>query len=332
MHNGLLLSAFLPLFPCARCTRGSPGLVEGLRGDRLSLMLLLGVVNTAALFVFVSPNSHLSLDRAVTDKKADGGPRDRVRPAIPYALSTVVGCPGGHHAPTHDPQAARRSPRWPDLLVGWLGAATAWSIAPRHRDAVAAAFINVFLVLFLAACPKNLALALMATAVRVVLRKMAASPSPAQHIWVLERRRRLGARHGGIEPQEEISSARSHPSAGGSRQALSLRVPSTRPPADLFVSTMRQARSAPPTCATIRASALGERDSAQDVAHQSVSIHVIDDSDDILGLVLLRRAGRRARRRHAVPSSSPSRMTPPPFPRRCRSVAHVFNCATRGCK
>ena len=95
--------------------------------------------------------------------------------------------------------------------MGWLGAAgLAWGLATGIAAFVAAAFINVFSMLFGELVPKNLALAHpMATAVRVVPFQMAFTVIARPIIWVLGGTANWVLARMGIEPQEEISSARS---------------------------------------------------------------------------------------------------------------------------
>ena len=177
------------------------------------LMLLLGVVLTAGTFVFVSAEfSLVAVDQAVLDKKADEG--DRGAASVLRATRTLStqlsGAQVGITLTTillgYTTQSALA-----DLLVGWLGAAgLAWGLASGIAAFVAAAFINVFSMLFGELVPKNLALAHpMATAVRVVPFQMAFTVIARPIIWVLGGTANWVLARMGIEPQEEISSARS---------------------------------------------------------------------------------------------------------------------------
>ena len=307
------------------------------------LMLLLGVVLTAGTFVFVSAEfSLVAVDQAVLDKKADEG--DRGAASVLRATRTLStqlsGAQVGITLTTillgYTTQSALA-----DLLVGWLGAAgLAWGLATGIAAFVAAAFINVFSMLFGELVPKNLALAHpMATAVRVVPFQMAFTVIARPIIWVLGGTANWVLARMGIEPQEEISSARSASELAALVEHSVEEGTFDTSTADLFVNTIRMSTLSAADIMTDRGRlhTLGERDSAQDVldlAHETGHSRfpvIGDDSDDILGLVSLRRAvAVPAERRADVPVISSSLMTDAPTvpeTRGCRWPSSSTNTA-----
>ena len=170
--------------------------------------------------------------------------------------------------------------------------------------------------------PKNLALAHpMATAVRVVPFQMAFTAVARPVIWVLGGTANWVLARMGIEPQEEISSARSASELTALVEHSVEEGTFDMSTADLFVNTIRMSTLSAADVMTDRGRlhTLGEGDSAQDVldlaretGHSRFPV-IGDDSDDILGLVSLRRAvAVPVERRAEVPVISSSLMTDAP--------------------
>ena len=282
------------------------------------LMLLLGVVLTAGTFVFVSAEfSLVAVDQAVLDKKADEG--DRGAASVLRATRTLStqlsGAQVGITLTTillgYTTQSALA-----DLLVGWLGAAgLAWGLATGIAAFVAAAFINVFSMLFGELVPKNLALAHpMATAVRVAPFQMAFTVIARPIIWVLGGTANWVLARMGIEPQEEISSARSASELAALVEHSVEEGTFDMSTADLFVNTIRMSTLSAADVMTDRGRlhTLGERDSAQDVLDlaREPALPIPGDRRRLRryprpGVPAPRgRRARRAPRRRAVISSS----------------------------
>ena len=184
-------------------------------------------------------------------------------------------------------------------------------------------FINVFSMLFGELVPKNLALAHpMSTAKRVVPFQMVFTAIARPIIWVLGGTANWVLARMGIEPQEEISSARSASELAAlvERSVRGGRLRHVHGGA-LFVNTIRMSTLSAADVMTDRGRlhTLSEGDSAQDVldlaretGHSRFPV-IGDDSDDILGLVSLRRAvAVPAERRADVPVVSSSLMTDAP--------------------
>ena len=127
-----------------------------------ALMLLLGIVLTAGTFVFVSAEfSLVAVDQAVLDKKAEEGDRGAasVLRATRSLSTQLSGAQVGITLTTillgYTTQSALA-----ELLEDLLGSVDlAWGLATGIAAFVAAAFINVFSMLFGELVPKNLALA-----------------------------------------------------------------------------------------------------------------------------------------------------------------------------
>ena len=282
-----------------------------------ALMLLLGVVLTAGTFVFVSAEfSLVAVDQAVLDKKAEEG--DRGAASVLRATRTLStqlsGAQVGITLTTillgYTTQSALA--QLLEDLLGWAG--LAWGLATGIAAFVAAVFINVFSMLFGELVPKNLALAHpMSTAKRVVPFLMVFTAIARPIIWVLARM--------GIEPQEEIPSARSASELAALVEHSVEEGTFDMSTADLFVNTIRMSTLSAADVMTDRGRlhTLSEGDSAQDVldlaretGHSRFPV-IGDDSDDILGLVSLRRAvAVPAERRADVPVVSSSLMTDAP--------------------
>lgn len=290
-----------------------------------ALMFLLGIVLTAGTFVFVSAEfSLVAVDQAVLEKKAEEG--DRGAASVLRATRTLStqlsGAQVGITLTTillgYTTQSALA-----DLLQDLLGSVgLAWGLATGIAAFVAAAFINVFSMLFGELVPKNLALAHpLATAVRVVPFQMVFTAIARPIIWVLGGTANWVLARMGIEPQEEISSARSASELAALVEHSAEEGTFDTSTADLFTNTIRMSTLSAADVMTDRGRlhTLSEGDSAQDVldlAHETGHSRfpvIGDDSDDILGLVSLRRAvAVPADRRAEVPVISSSLMTDAP--------------------
>ena len=127
-----------------------------------ALMLVLGLVLTAGTFVFVSAEfSLVAIDQAVVEKRAEEGQRGaaRVLRATKTLSTQLSGAQVGITLTTillgYTTQSTIAS-----LLESALGSAgVAWGLATGIAAFAAAAFINVFSMLFGELVPKNLALA-----------------------------------------------------------------------------------------------------------------------------------------------------------------------------
>jgi len=267
-----------------------------------ALMLLLGIVLTAGTFVFVSAEfSLVAVDQAVLEKKAEEG--DRGAASVLRATRTLStqlsGAQVGITLTTillgYTTQSALA--QLLEDLLGWAG--LAWGLATAIAAFVAAVFINVFSMLFGELVPKNLALAHpMSTAKRVVPFQMVFTAIARPIIWVLGGTANWVLARMGIEPQEEISSARSASELAALVEHSVEEGTFDTSTADLFVNTIRMSTLSAADVMTDRGRlhTLSEGDSAQDVldlaretGHSRFPV-IGDDSDDILGLVSPRRA------------------------------------------
>ena len=294
-----------------------------------ALMLLLGIVLTAGTFVFVSAEfSLVAVDQAVLEKKAEEGDRGAasVLRATRSLSTQLSGAQVGITLTTillgYTTQSALAD-LLEDLLEDLLGSVgLAWGLATGIAAFVAAVFINVFSMLFGELVPKNLALAHpMSTAARVVPFQMVFTIIARPIIWVLGGTANWVLARMGIEPQEEISSARSASELAALVEHSAEEGTFDTSTADLFTNTIRMNTLSAADVMTDRGRlhTLSEGDSAQDVldlaretGHSRFPV-IGDDSDDILGLVSLRRAvGVPADRRAEVPVVSSSLMTDAP--------------------
>ena len=288
-------------------------------------MLLLGILLTAGTFVFVSAEfSLVAVDQAVLDNRAEEGDRGAasVLRATRSLSTQLSGAQVGITLTTillgYTTQSALA-----DLLAGLLGSAgLAWGLATGVAAFVAAAFVNVFSMLFGELVPKNLALAHpMSTAARVVPFQMAFTAVARPIIWVLGGTANWVLARMGIEPQEEISSARSASELAALVEHSAEEGTLDTSTADLFTNTIRMTTLSAADVMTDRGRlyTLGEGASAQDVldlarqtGHSRFPV-IGDDSDDILGLVSLRRAvAVPVERRAEVPVVSSSLMSEAP--------------------
>ena len=288
-------------------------------------MLVLGLVLTAGTFVFVSAEfSLVAIDQAVVEKRAEEGQRGaaRVLRATKTLSTQLSGAQVGITLTTillgYTTQSTIAS-----LLESALGSAgVAWGLATGIAAFVAAAFINVFSMLFGELVPKNLALAHpMDTARAVVPFQMAFTTVFAPVIWVLGGTANWVLRRMGIEPREEISSARSAGELAALVEHSAEEGTFDTSTASLFTNSIRMSRLCAADVMTDRGRVrtLPEGASAADVIALAASTGhsrfpvIGEDSDDVVGLVSLRRAVAVPHERRAeVPVVSSSLLAPAP--------------------
>ena len=288
-------------------------------------MLVLGLVLTAGTFVFVSAEfSLVAIDQAVVEKRAEEGQRGaaRVLRATKTLSTQLSGAQVGITLTTillgYTTQSTIAS-----LLESALGSAgIAWGLATGIAAFAAAAFINVFSMLFGELVPKNLALAHpMDTARAVVPFQMAFTTVFAPVIWVLGGTANWVLRRMGIEPREEISSARSAGELAALVEHSAEEGTFDTSTASLFTNSIRMSRLCAADVMTDRGRVrtLPEGASAADVIALAASTGhsrfpvIGEDSDDVVGLVSLRRAVAVPHERRAeVPVVSSSLLAPAP--------------------
>ena len=288
-------------------------------------MLVLGLVLTAGTFVFVSAEfSLVAIDQAVVENRAEEGQRGaaRVLRATKTLSTQLSGAQVGITLTTillgYTTQSTIAS-----LLESALGSAgVAWGLATGIAAFAAAAFINVFSMLFGELVPKNLALAHpMDTARAVVPFQMAFTTVFAPVIWVLGGTANWVLRRMGIEPREEISSARSAGELAALVEHSAEEGTFDTSTASLFTNSIRMSRLCAADVMTDRGRVrtLPEGASAADVIALAASTGhsrfpvIGEDSDDVVGLVSLRRAVAVPHERRAeVPVVSSSLLAPAP--------------------
>ena len=288
-------------------------------------MLVLGLVLTAGTFVFVSAEfSLVAVDQAVVEKRAEEGQRGaaRVLRATKTLSTQLSGAQVGITLTTillgYTTQSTIAS-----LLESALGSAgVAWGLATGIAAFAAAVFINVFSMLFGELVPKNLALAHpMDTARAVVPFQMAFTTVFAPVIWVLGGTANWVLRRIGIEPREEISSARSAGELAALVEHSAEEGTFDTSTASLFTNSIRMSRLCAADVMTDRGRVrtLPEGASAADVIALAASTGhsrfpvIGEDSDDVVGLVSLRRAVAVPHERRAeVPVVSSSLLAPAP--------------------
>ena len=288
-------------------------------------MLVLGLVLTAGTFVFVSAEfSLVAIDQAVVEKRVEEGQRGaaRVLRATKTLSTQLSGAQVGITLTTillgYTTQSTIAS-----LLESALGSAgVAWGLATGIAAFAAAAFINVFSMLFGELVPKNLALAHpMDTARAVVPFQMAFTTVFAPVIWVLGGTANWVLRRMGIEPREEISSARSAGELAALVEYSAEEGTFDTSTASLFTNSIRMSRLCAADVMTDRGRVrtLPEGASAADVIALAASTGhsrfpvIGEDSDDVVGLVSLRRAVAVPHERRAeVPVVSSSLLAPAP--------------------
>ena len=288
-------------------------------------MLVLGLVLTAGTFVFVSAEfSLVAVDQAVVEKRAEEGQRGaaRVLRATKTLSTQLSGAQVGITLTTillgYTTQSTIAS-----LLESALGSAgVAWGLATGIAAFAAAVFINVFSMLFGELVPKNLALAHpMDTARAMVPFQMAFTTVFAPVIWVLGGTANWVLRRIGIEPREEISSARSAGELAALVEHSAEEGTFDTSTASLFTNSIRMSRLCAADVMTDRGRVrtLPEGASAADVIALAASTGhsrfpvIGEDSDDVVGLVSLRRAVAVPHERRAeVPVVSSSLLAPAP--------------------
>ena len=288
-------------------------------------MLVLGLVLTAGTFVFVSAEfSLVAIDQAVVEKRAEEGQRGaaRVLRATKTLSTQLSGAQVGITLTTillgYTTQSTIAS-----LLESALGSAgVAWGLATGIAAFAAAAFINVFSMLFGELVPKNLALAHpMDTARAVVPFQMAFTTVFAPVIWVLVGAANWVLSRMGLEPREEISSARSAGELAALVEHSAEEGTFDTSTASLFTNSIRMSRLCAADVMTDRGRVrtLPEGASAADVIALAASTGhsrfpvIGEDSDDVVGLVALRRAVAVPHERRAeVPVVSSSLLAPAP--------------------
>ncbi|WP_026429968.1 hemolysin family protein [Schaalia georgiae] len=290
-----------------------------------ALMLVLGLVLTAGTFVFVSAEfSLVAIDQAVVEKRAEEGQRGaaRVLRATRTLSTQLSGAQVGITLTTillgYTTQSTIAS-----LLESALGSAgVAWGLATGTAAFAAAVFINVFSMLFGELVPKNLALAHpMDTARAVAPFQMAFTTVFAPVIWMLGGTANWVLRRMGIEPREEISSARSAGELAALVEHSAEEGTFDTSTASLFTNSIRMSRLCAADVMTDRGRVrtLPEGASAADVIALAASTGhsrfpvIGEDSDDVVGLVSLRRAVAVPHERRAeVPVVSASLLAPAP--------------------
>lgn len=289
------------------------------------LMILLGIILTVGTFIFVSAEfSLVALDQAVVEKRASAG--DKSAASVLRATRTLStqlsGAQVGITLTTillgYTTQSAIA-----DMLTIALGSVgLAQAIATGAAALIAAVFVNAFSMLFGELVPKNLALAHpLKTAGRVVPFQVIFTLIVKPIIIVLNGTANIVLSLMGIEPQEEISSARSASElAAMVRHSAQVGTIDTST-ASLLTNSIRMSELAAVDVMTDRGRlhVLDSQASAADVValshetgHSRFPV-IGEDSDDIVGIVSLRRAiAVPFERRKDVPVVSASLMAPAP--------------------
>lgn len=289
------------------------------------MMLLFGVVLTVGTFIFVSAEfSLVALDQAVVEKRAESGDRAaaQVLEATRSLSTQLSGAQVGITLTTillgYTTQTTIA--RLLTDLLGSVGLANAF--ASGVAAIVAAISINVFSMLFGELVPKNLALAHPLRTARLV--------APLQMMFTVLFKPVIVVLNGsanrvlgifGITPQEELSSARS-----ASELAALVRHSADEGTLDtstaaLFTNSIRIAELSAADVMTDRGllHTLSEDETAADVVEKARDTGhsrfpvIGDGTDDVIGLVSLRRAiAVPYERRGEVPVVSSSLLAPAP--------------------
>lgn len=289
------------------------------------LMLLLGVLLTLGTFIFVSAEfSLVALDQAVVERHAQSGDVQaaRVLRATKNLSTQLSGAQIGITLTTillgYTTQTTIA-----DLLSLALGSAgLALALATGIAAIVAAVIINAFSMLFGELVPKNLALAHPMMTAKLVVPFHTAFTALVKPVivllngsanWVLARM--------GITPQEEISSARSASELASMVRHSAEEGTLDTSTASLLTNSIRISDLTAVDVMTDRGRVhfLDSDASAADVValshetgHSRFPV-IGDDSDDVIGIVSLRRAiGVPFERRTDVPVVSNSLMTDAP--------------------
>lgn len=289
------------------------------------LMLLLGVVLTAGTFLFVAAEfSLVALDQAVVERRSVEGDKraTQVLRATRTLSTQLSGAQIGITLTTillgYTTQTSLTN-----ILANLMGnvgltAALATGIAL----AVSAVVVNAFSMLVGELIPKNLALAKpLETAGVVVPFQMAFTAVFSPLIRVLTRVANAMLRAFGIEPQEEISAARSSSELAALVRHSAQEGTLDTSTAALLTNSIRIGELTAVDVMTDRgllqtlpesASAADVVERARETGHSRFPV-IGDDSDDIVGIVSLRRAiAVPYDRRSEVPVISSSLMTEAP--------------------
>ncbi|WP_115727880.1 hemolysin family protein [Actinomyces culturomici] len=288
-------------------------------------MLALGVLLTAGTFVFVSAEfSLVALDQAVVEKRASAGDKSAagVLKATRSLSTQLSGAQVGITLTTillgYTTQAALA-----ELLADGLGSVgAAEAIAAGAAAIVAAILVNAFSMLFGELVPKNLALAHpLRTAGMVVPFQTVFTTLVTPIIVVLNGTANAVLRLLGIEPQEEISSARSASELAAMVRHSAQEGTIDTSTASLLTNSIRISELTAVDVMTDRGRlhVLDSDASAADVValshetgHSRFPV-IGEDLDDIVGIVSLRRAiAVPFERRAEVPVVSVSLMADAP--------------------
>lgn len=266
------------------------------------LMLLLGIVLTAGTFIFVSSEfSLVALDQASVERRAVQGDRRaaQVLRATKELSTQLSGAQVGITLTTillgYTTQTTIAK-----LLTALLGnAGVAQALATTIAVIVAAVFINAFSMLFGELVPKNLALAHpLKTAGMVVPFQMIFTKIFRPLIMVLNGAANWVLHRLGIEPQEEISSARSASELAALVRHSAEEGTLDTSTASLFTKSIRIGELSAVDVMTDRglvrfldqdAMASDVVALARETGHSRFPV-IGDDNDDVVGLVSLRRA------------------------------------------
>ena len=289
------------------------------------LMLLLGVLLTAGTFIFVSSEfSLVAVDQASVERRALKGDKRaaQVLRATKELSTQLSGAQVGITLTTillgYTTQTTIAS-----LLTSLLGnVGVAQALATTIAVVVAAILINAFSMLFGELVPKNLALAHpLKTAGMVVPFQMIFTTAFRPLIAVLNGTANWVLHRIGIEPQEEISSARSASELAALVRHSAEEGTLDTSTASLFTKSIRIGELSAVDVMTDRGLVrfLGQDAMASDVVelaretgHSRFPV-IGDDSDDVVGLVSLRRAVAVPwERRGEVPVVSSSLLAPAP--------------------
>lgn len=289
------------------------------------VMLLLGLVLVAGTFIFVSAEfSLVALDPALVEKRAHAG--DKSAESVLHATRTLSTQLSGAQVGitlTTILLGYTTQVTISDLLYRVFGAmGWAEAIAAGLAAMIAAVFINAFSMLFGELVPKNLALAHPLKTAKVVVPFHSAFTALMKPlILVLNASANAVLKCLGIEAQEELSSARSASELAALVRHSAEKGTLDTSTAALLTNSMRISDLTAVDVMTDRGRVhfLGSQACAADVValsretgHSRFPI-IGEDSDDILGLVSLRRAiGVPYEKRSEVPVVSASLMAHAP--------------------
>lgn len=289
------------------------------------LMLILGVVLTAGTFLFVAAEfSLVALDQAVVERRSvEGDKRAAQVLRATRTLSTQLSGAQIGITLTTILLGYTTQTSLTNILAHFMGhIGVASALATAIALAVSAVVVNAFSMLVGELIPKNLALAKpLETAGVVVPFQMAFTAIFSPLIRVLTRVANAMLRAVGIEPQEEISAARSSSELAALVRHSAQEGTLDTSTAALLTNSIRIGELTAVDVMTDRgllhtlpesASAADVVDRARETGHSRFPV-IGDDSDDIVGIVSLRRAiAVPYERRSEVPVVSSSLMTEAP--------------------